>query len=193
VSIKFIVPTSLVENGKMQDTQDDDKTDIWVLTYGDMMSLLLCLFVMLYALGAVQDGQIESAAESLRSSFGLFGTTASGGTIQSGAQKTKSSIGSKNGLTLSFDAGQDELSDDAKKQLGMFAQRLAAQQPYLVISGRVAKEEPLPYRRNVDLAYSRAIAVWDYLVAQGINKDNISIQQETEADLPSVAVAVKNR
>lgn len=48
----------------------------WVLTYGDMMSLLLCFFVILFSLSEIKDDQkVRQILENLRESFGGLNTS----------------------------------------------------------------------------------------------------------------------
>ena len=42
----------------------------WMVTYGDMMSLLLCFFIMLVAMSEVKSEKFKRALESIRSAFG---------------------------------------------------------------------------------------------------------------------------
>lgn len=42
----------------------------WIVTYGDMMSLLLTFFIMLVAMGEVKKQRYEMTVESIRRSFG---------------------------------------------------------------------------------------------------------------------------
>lgn len=46
----------------------------WVLTYGDLMSLLLCFFILLAALSEIKDDSVwRATAEEVKKSFGLHG------------------------------------------------------------------------------------------------------------------------
>ena len=47
----------------------------WILTYGDMMSLLLCFFIMLYAISTIEIVKVQAAIESLRQGFGYRGAS----------------------------------------------------------------------------------------------------------------------
>ena len=47
----------------------------WILTYGDMMSLLLCFFIMLYAISTIEIVKVQAAIESLREGFGYRGAS----------------------------------------------------------------------------------------------------------------------
>ncbi len=44
----------------------------WIMTYGDMMSLLLTFFVLIASFSSIQDSKFEEAAESLKDAFGVM-------------------------------------------------------------------------------------------------------------------------
>ena len=46
--------------------------DGWVMTYGDMMSLLLTFFVLIVSFSSMQDAKFKEAALSLRKAFGIM-------------------------------------------------------------------------------------------------------------------------
>ncbi len=46
--------------------------DGWVMTYGDMMSLLLTFFVLIVSFSSMQDAKFKEAALSLRKAFGVL-------------------------------------------------------------------------------------------------------------------------
>ncbi len=56
-------------------TRHDEKRDTqaWVMTYGDMMSLLLVFFILLVSFSTIQETKFHDAAVSLRGAFGLTG------------------------------------------------------------------------------------------------------------------------
>ncbi|MDR2117564.1 MAG: OmpA family protein [Planctomycetaceae bacterium] len=47
----------------------------WVLTYGDMMSLLLCFFIMLYSMSVIATIKFEAVVESLQKNLGYSGSS----------------------------------------------------------------------------------------------------------------------
>lgn len=49
----------------------------WILTYGDMMSLLLCFFIMLFSMSTLQVVKVQAAIESLSEGFGYQGSSLS--------------------------------------------------------------------------------------------------------------------
>lgn len=44
----------------------------WIMTYGDMMSLLLCFFVLIVSFSSMQDAKFKEVALSLRKAFGIM-------------------------------------------------------------------------------------------------------------------------
>ena len=46
--------------------------DEWVMTYGDMMSLLLTFFVLIVSFSSMQEVKFEQAAQSLKEAFGVL-------------------------------------------------------------------------------------------------------------------------
>jgi chemotaxis protein MotB len=50
--------------------QSDIKTDAWLATYGDMVTLLLCFFVLLFAMSSVSEQKYVQLTESLKSAIG---------------------------------------------------------------------------------------------------------------------------
>ncbi|MDR1964178.1 MAG: OmpA family protein [Planctomycetaceae bacterium] len=47
----------------------------WILTYGDMMSLLLCFFIMLYSMSVIATIKFEAVVESLQNNLGYSGSS----------------------------------------------------------------------------------------------------------------------
>ncbi|HDR04683.1 MAG TPA: flagellar motor protein [Candidatus Marinimicrobia bacterium] len=50
--------------------QSNIKTDAWLATYGDMVTLLLCFFVLLFAMSSVSEQKYLQLTESLKSALG---------------------------------------------------------------------------------------------------------------------------
>jgi chemotaxis protein MotB len=46
--------------------------DAWLMTYGDMMSLLLTFFVLIVSFSSIQEAKFQEAAASLRAAFGVL-------------------------------------------------------------------------------------------------------------------------
>lgn len=58
----------MARKGK-QETSGGGAPD-WMVTYGDMMSLLLCFFIMLVAMSEIKDEKFQKILESVRRAFG---------------------------------------------------------------------------------------------------------------------------
>ena len=170
-------------NSTMQPDNNSRESSDWMITYGDLMTLLLCLFVMLYAISTLQETRFQSATESLRGAFGLFG----GQPLNLGAVPKTS--GQRVGGTILFEWGCDELSDTAKQELNEVYRQLLGTANDVQIIGRAGFGEPSAYRRELDLAYSRAVNAWDYLVSLGISRERCQIvQQVGESESPLVEI-----
>ena len=157
------------------DKPDSLDSPEWLISYGDLMSLLLCFFVMLYAVSSVQEAKFHSATESLRGGFGLFGTNQS---FKIGS--VSKPAGQRVGGTILFDWGSDDLSEEAKQELKAIYRQLLGTANKIQIVGQASLGEPSAYRRDLDLAYARSINVWDYLVSLGMDKERLQVVQQTD-------------
>ncbi len=169
----------------------------WILTYGDMMSLLLCFFIMLFSMSTLQVVKVQAAIESLREGFGYTGasltpkgkanaskprinsaararrseTLAGGQPIQApkGDNRTVQNIrvdeeDVRDGL-IRFEAGSDELTDRAKEELQLIYDQLVGSPYKIQIAGYTTPgEQGGLLRTEMDLAYTRATNVRDYLI-----------------------------
>jgi len=154
------------------DSLDTTESSEWLVTYGDLMTLLLCFFVMLYALSTVQTTKFQVATKSLRGAFGISGEQQiSTGSVPKTSEQNISG-------TILFDRECDELSDAAKQKLNETYRQLLGVPGEVQIIGRAELGEPSAYRRELDLAYSRAVNVWDYLVSLGMSRERCQVVQQ---------------
>ena len=154
------------------DNPDTSNSPEWLISYSDLMSLLLCFFVMLYAISTVQETKFQTATESLRGGFGIFDNKGQ-------SSKSDTRLVSQNASNvILFDIGSDDLSDSAKQDLNEAYRQLLGTADKIQIVGYAGFGEPSAYRRELDLAYSRAISVWDYLVSLGISRERCEIVQQ---------------
>ena len=155
------------------DDQNTPETQEWLITYSDLMSLLLCFFVMLFAISTLQEPRFQSASESLRGSFGIFtGQPPKLGSVPN-------SSGQLLGGKILFDWGSDDLTHEAKQELNDVYLQLLNTSYRVQIVGQAVQGEPSAYRRELDLAYSRAVNVWDHLVSLGMDRTRCQIVQQT--------------
>jgi len=55
---------------KPREEEHEEGAPAWMLTYGDMMSLLLCFFIMLVAMSEIKDEKFQRLLESIKQAFG---------------------------------------------------------------------------------------------------------------------------
>lgn len=55
--------------------QLEEVTGSWMASYGDMITLLLCFFIMLFAMSTLDAQKWKALSESIKESFGAEGTT----------------------------------------------------------------------------------------------------------------------
>jgi chemotaxis protein MotB len=163
----------------------------WFLTYGDLMTLLLCFFVMLYAMSTLQVSKMQAVAESFRGGFvreGVQGkegqkgqqTIAVPATAISQGNKTRfqtTSVDEKSvkGGLIRFKVNSDELNDEAKRQLNSLIEELDDSPFKVSVTGHAEHHEQGTFRDAVDLSYSRAVNVCRYFVSRGMNQNDFRI------------------
>ena len=81
---------------------EKDTSERWLLTYSDLMNLLLILFIILYSASRMDAAQFQQIAESLRVGFSTLSVS------QSGSSNQSSSAPSDN---AQFDGGQGVFND----------------------------------------------------------------------------------
>lgn len=181
----------------------------WILTYGDMMSLLLCFFIMLFSMSTLQVVKIQAAIESLSSAFGYQGASMAPQQQEANATRPRVSatgrarrldtmrggqpvvsaqgenpkvqtipIAEENvkGAVIRFPLGNDELSEQARRDLdGIYGELIGS--PFkIMVKGHASPTEILGVYRDVDdLAYTRARNVRDYLVGLGLKQNYFQI------------------
>jgi len=55
---------------RSREAEPDPNASLWLVTYADMMSLLLCFFVMLVAMSEIKDEKFQKMLDSLKKAFG---------------------------------------------------------------------------------------------------------------------------
>jgi flagellar motor protein MotB len=168
----------------MKHKPDTTNSQEWLMSYSDLMSLFLCFFIMLFALSTMQEERIETATESLRGGFGIFGTNQ-----PFHAGNASRPAGQGIGTAIVFDWGSDDLSNSARQELNEIYRQLLNTANNIQVVGQARFGEPSSYRRELDLAYARAINVWDYLISLGMDRERLEIiQQVSNMERPRVEI-----
>ncbi len=174
----------------------------WMVSYGDMMSLLLTFFIMLYAISTLDAKKAETISYVMQDTFGTsrnmtvsfpgkdWQQTVSSGqntnrsqtveTIQSG-NPTRASIPirtPKETITtgvVTFENDSDTLSNESLRILQDVYKRVKGSQLMIELRGHTGLNERAANRDSMDLAYARAYAVRKSLIDLGVNPSRIII------------------
>jgi chemotaxis protein MotB len=60
----------MIPRPKTREAEPEPNAMLWLVTYADMMSLLLCFFVMLVAMSEIKDEKFQKMLDSLKKAFG---------------------------------------------------------------------------------------------------------------------------
>lgn len=178
-------------------TRRHENVDRWLLTYADMITLLVALFIMLYSMSAVNQEKFGAVAQSMRREFQALpeqdgGKVVGTGSIvdpveqqvsrlqqflqEKGLQSQVRIRREERGLVISllsdgtlFDLGSADLKPSAKQVLDQVAEALRALPNPVLIEGHT---DNLPirtaqYPSNWELSAARAARVLRYLVQKG--------------------------
>ena len=172
---------------------------LWMVTYGDMMSLLFCFFVMLHTLSSLDQTKVQPVVQAFRKQFGYnpamyvpipgarfemsqqHGSSNQSNFAQEGnpvkptlsMQDPKEKV---NSSYIRFAPGSEELDDEAKKHLDSIVPELQGRPQKIELKGRSSQgEKKGPYRSDMDISYARAYKVREYLIEKGIKSTRIEL------------------
>ena len=169
----------------------------WMITYADMMTLLLVFFVMLFAFSEIKEDKFRRVIRSFRSYFGSeaevqprvrpedraaallerlrirmdlrVGTLGENVFIATTPEGLRITVAGK----LLFNSGEAEVTDDGKKVLGDLALMIKGYNNRIEIRGHTSSvplPDGSPYADNWELSWQRARNVATYLVEQGVSE-----------------------
>ncbi|MGC8783716.1 MAG: OmpA/MotB family protein [Armatimonadota bacterium] len=178
-------------------TRRHENIDRWLITYADMITLLVALFIMLYSMSAVNQEKFGALAQSMRREFQALpehngGKIVGTGQIVDPLEQQASQLQQflqktglqaqvrvrheERGMVISllsdgtlFDLGSADLKPSARQVLDQVAQVLRAVPNPVLIEGHT---DNLPirtpqYPSNWELSAARAARVLRYLVQKG--------------------------
>ena len=170
-----------------------DQTEQWLLTYGDMVTLMMTFFILLFSMSTIDPIKIRAFADALSENFGGspvkreqldLGTImkkVADIVVEQNMQENVTVSSSKRGVNISFKGdvafktGSAELSDIAKNLLDKLAPEinaaLQADIPFPIAIEGHTDNVPLrkggPFPSNWELSTARASATVRYLIEQG--------------------------
>ena len=171
----------------------EEFTDWWIFSYGDLVTLLLVFFIMLFSFCKTDVEKFKSVAESFKpvppgSPFFFSGKES---VLQAVAQQVSTSEISeevfvtvdRRGVVVSFkdtalfQSGSAQLTDRARKTLGTFVAYLFGLPNDVIIEGHT-DNQPISgarYPSNWELSAARASAVARFFEGEGIKGQRMQV------------------
>ncbi len=177
----------------VEEAEEEEVAPFWVISFSDMMTLLLTFFIMLFTMSSIETEKFKATAEAFARQFGPKGAAEppkgqerrpsrksgfAGGSDDSDATSKERPTSLprilaeeeavKGGIVL-FNVGSDELTDATKAGLAEIRNQLIGTPFRILIKGHAGVSEQ--DTRNVDdLAYGRAWNVREYLISLGLKR-----------------------
>ncbi|MDR1385216.1 MAG: OmpA family protein [Planctomycetaceae bacterium] len=168
----------------------------WIVSYGDMMSLLLTFFIMLFAISSVDAKKATVMASSLNATFGIRqnryfdiptkwpdepdnrGRNLTTSTIREGNPtqvRIPTRIPKEKKITgiVNFDYNSSVLSPGALQTVQRISEQVKGSVHLIEVRGRTALNEHGADQDSLDLAYNRAYNVRKSLIASGVKESRI--------------------
>ncbi len=175
--------------------EEEETAPFWVISFSDMMTLLLTFFIMLFTMSTLEVEKVKVYAEALSEHFSGEGTPPPGKGrhpskrpgFMPGNEAGKESKPTtltlpavhteietvKGGIVL-FDLESDSLSEPAKKGLGEIIEQLRGIPNLIMLKGHASLKEQ-DTRNADDLAYTRCWNVREYLVSLGLHRGDFQM------------------
>ena len=185
-----------------KDPPAEEGAPLWMCTYGDLMSLLLCFFIMLFALSIIAEPRVQALVDTLTQDFTGYAGSSSAKSPKTRTTTTPADSAAKSKRTSTLAGGQptpgpvgestevhvisldgettkvilfDFGSDELTNQAALDLQ--AAFQRLRGSDHKImVKGHAVPTEENkVNLAFYRALNVVDHFVAMGLRREVFEI------------------
>ena len=135
---------------KKHEEEEHENHERWLVTYADMVTLLMCLFIVLFAISQVDKAKFAALSQGLSASFGapitaLPGTTPEGSVLDS----LPAAVDIAQGIAPEEQAGQAEVDQAAAQAAAERAARIKAEAEH-------AYDELSKARARIEAALTRA-------------------------------------
>jgi chemotaxis protein MotB len=136
--------------GKKHEEEEHENHERWLVSYADMVTLLMCLFIVLFAIGQVDKAKFAALSQGLSESFGapitaLPGTTPEGGVLDA----LPAVVDVAAGIASGEQAPRQEVDQAAAEAAAERAARVKAEAEH-------AYDELSEVRDRIDAALTRA-------------------------------------
>lgn len=189
------------ENGKKpQEEESGESAPLWIVSFADMISLLMAFFVMLTtfaSFGPADSDKLQGIGKmALKPNYGFFGAIPKSGMGRRSPASKQADTGSEKPTLEEKSDNMGFSSSDLKEfrsrkvfllesKIAFLANGVALSKEgrnFLDSLAMLIKEEPCQIvisetggENNVDLGISRSMNVMKYLTARGIRGDNCNI------------------
>jgi chemotaxis protein MotB len=186
----------------------EEGVPLWIVSFGDMMSLLLTFFILLFSMSTLEIPKIAAAIESLNQGFGFHGDGQSTNfeVVKKRVERMMKKQGDRRPVTpriippiaadpgevirikvpnviqdttigffIWFDFNSDELTEQAKLNLGHVKEEFQGSKYVIIIKGHAGASEKQAYRSVFTLAFTRANNVRDYLISLGLDAEMLHV------------------
>jgi chemotaxis protein MotB len=180
--------------------EEEETAPFWMISFSDLMTLLMAFFVLLYAVSIADQKKMEAMAEGMAARFALNGNRSSGNkapvadpNLPKVAPKDMTGIpelkitprkqtGTANGTIVFFPKGSFELNELGRETLKRLSEQLRGSPLPIRVEGHASRTEigsseaiEEAERHVDDWAYNRACSVRDYMVSQGLKMSQITL------------------
>jgi chemotaxis protein MotB len=135
---------------KRHEEEEHENHERWLVSYADMVTLLMCLFIVLFAISQVDKAKFAALSQGLSASFGapitaLPGTTPEGSVLDS----LPAAVNIAQGIAPQSQAGQADVDQAAAQAAAERAARVAAE-------AQNAYDELVKARTRIETALTHA-------------------------------------
>ena len=161
-------PKGFIEENDPKVAQIGHPAPAWLINYADLMTELVCFFVILYALSAALNKDMQNAQKELKEM--IEKGKVAGGDVKVDKDGLKLSL-KENGLVPQFESGFAELTPVMKKEIDDIApvlKKLAYKGNEIIVEGHT-DGDPIHndyFWSNWELASARATTVVEYLIRE---------------------------
>ncbi|MBI5243652.1 MAG: flagellar motor protein MotB [Elusimicrobia bacterium] len=160
-----------------------NKSALWAVTYGDLMSYLVIFFMLLYVAAATKSVSLQMGLQGVEEQFGKESTVLNELFSRHGIQRiarfdlTEDNMRIIFSSPVLFESGRDQLKESSLPHLRRLADSLADLPNPIQIEGHTDDRalSPLsPFKSNWELSAARAFSVLRFFEKRGVPSSRLS-------------------
>ncbi len=146
----------------------------WLVNYADLMTEMVCFFIILYALSAALNKNVQNAAYEIKQ---MMEKGEMAGKVEINREGLRITLEEQGNLPF-FESGKADITDEMVEVIDkIFPSLKKLSQDYEIIVEGHTDNVPIntaQFASNWELSTARATTVVKYLIAKGINPSKIS-------------------